>query len=562
MSLSAGKYSHRKIADHEAGLTLVEVLVAMTIFLIISTGVAATMAVGLHSAAKSRQGTSGKDIAEAQFEEMKARPFYVPYTTDHSVGTTAPVDFLSKYYPNLNSSHTVDSQGWTGWYTQSGSDAYYTEVAPAGSQGVTTTVVTRFVDNQGNIIIPPGTYNSAVSGDDNPPSQLVKVSITTSSPTNNSYNYVLNSQIQGDVGTSCSHASNSHVDIFGGTIKVITGTSEPYTALLDGSLGDAHATTGFGCTTSPQASGTGGKSQIFGGDTAVGAAAAISGPPDGQQSAGPIDVTSSDWPTPGFYDSTSAASVGSAQLEVEAEGQAAVSTESWRLQQVDGCSCDTLAGYKTWDFVNPTVTVTGGQVSGAKQIDARLQQANGSTQGSAVASFQQVNILPLQAVDSDTPSALQGIVFVRTFSASASSQANGQPGGINNSLSYSAVIGVFNPDKPASCTGDDCYDLYPSTGPQNPIQTAVNLAQSQYSLQHTLLTEWDSATTDDINNAMAASTDGTTASINIDAMIKISGQFGTEVRRSDADGSVQLINPQGQQQIWLGSVDMSIMQHD
>ncbi|MCL4309636.1 MAG: type II secretion system protein [Actinomycetota bacterium] len=559
LSASAGRTGlHQRV--NEAGMTLIEVLVAMSIFLIVAAGVAGSMIVGLRATAHSRQATQGEAVAQAQFEEMKARPYYVPYSSNPAVGTTAAVDLLARYYPGLNTSRTTDSQGWTGWYTGANGDAYYTIASPVNSQGIALTVVTRFVDNTGSIVTPPASYNSTVAGADVPPSNLVKVTITATSAQNPSNNYVFDSMISATTSESCAHSSNSHVDIFGAVLKVSTGASEPYMDYLDASLGEAHATTGFGCTPSPQASAIGGKLSLFAGPTASGASVAISGPPDAQQLAGPLDVTTSSWPIPSFLASQAQAHVESdGSHEVEADGQTTVGTQSLRLQQVDGSYDDGGDGMR-WDFVNPTVTATSGTVSNNDQIKAELEQDDGRTSGQGQVSYQQVNILPLQAVSANTPSARQGLVFVRTFSASASSDADGKPGDINNSVTYSATVGVFNPDKPADCTGDDCYDIYTSVGPQNPLQTAVDLSQAKYGLQSTLLSEWYSSSASDLASAMAASSDGTTSSINVDALMKLSGAFGSEVRLG-SDGAVTLVNPQGYQQVWLGSVDISILQN-
>ena len=103
-------------ASDDAGLTLIEVMVAMMIFLIISAGIAGAMITGLKANVSARQSTFGKEAAEQRIEEMRARPYYVPYNTDSEIGTTGDIDLLDRYYPNLSTTPSVDGEGWTGRY--------------------------------------------------------------------------------------------------------------------------------------------------------------------------------------------------------------------------------------------------------------------------------------------------------------------------------------------------------------------------------------------------------------------------------------------------------------
>ncbi len=588
MQTAAAKVRPRRLGG-EDGVTLVEVIVAMAIFLVIATAVAGAMTMGLGTTAKARAATVGKAAAQAQFEEMKSRVFYVP----HSNSTDA-IDMLAKYYPDVNTSRTTDPQGWTGWYTSGNGDAYYTKkVSLADSNGITLTVATRFVDNSGNIITPSATYDSAKSGQDYPPSMLVKVQITASwGYGGQNKSYVLNSEISATSETSCPQSSNSHADVTGAIFSVSTGTANPYTDFVGGSFGDAHASTGYGCTVSAQARATGGQMTVFGGSTTKGATVAVSGPPppDSQQSAGPINLSLSIWPA--LYLTTGSANASQSsggQNQVTAQGNTTVLLQALGLQQLATPSDDGVSGYRRWAFINPAVTVIGSNLLGGNDDDecddddggddeggctqnqmvfANLRERDGTTDANAHVAYQQVDILPLVALTANTPSAAEGLVFVRSFKADADSTVNGSPGGISNKLSYSAEIGIFNPKSPPYCVLDGCYDLYgdcptcigPAINSSNPIQTAINLAQQKYGLQRALFTEWQSFTATDITNAMAASPDGTTASISADALMKMTAKFGTEVRMNPTDGSVVLVNPLGLQQVWLGAINVSVLQ--
>lgn len=577
----------RTLASPQGGLTLVEVLLAMSIFLVISTGIAGTMIVGLKATAHARLATMGKTAAQEQIEEMRSRPFYVPYSNDTTVGTTADVDLLDRYYPDVNTNNTVDPQGWQGWYTSSGNDAYYTKVSPPDANGITRTVVTKFIDNAGNVIVPPSSYDSNATGVDTPPSSLVKVIITTSWPeAGGQGRFTLESEISatgqysagggvgGGAGSDCEHASNSHADVIGGILTAFTGTGDSYTEIVNGKFGEAHATGSYGCNPSMTASAIGGQMDVVGGSSYKGATVAVSGPPDTQQNEGPISVgPPSTYPKPTISNSYAKGKVKSEDegVEVEAEGELNIGSQSLQLEEVSGLPTGTLNGYMRWDFINPTVTVTGaGGGDDGEDIEAEIEQENGATKAEGEVAYQQISILPLKMLDwrmcpTATPSAPQGLVFIRNFKAKAESRANGEPGGASNTLTYSATVGMFNPIK-AGCTifstGDKCYDLY-QISPSNPIQN-IDLSNPGYLLQKLLFTEWYSYTTADIYNAMFASADGTNATISVDALIKITAIYGVEVNWKIANphkNLVSLVNQLGQQRSWIGAFDISVTQN-
>ena len=153
-----------KRLGNEEGLTLIEIMVSMMIFLVVSAGIAGTLITGLRSTVSARQSTFGKEIAQQRIEEMRSRTYYVQYNANPTIGTKADIDLLDIYYPNLNSSPTTDDQGWTGRY-YSGSDAHYTRTSPPDIHGVVTTVETRFIDHPKNnvdmnraVVVPPSSY--------------------------------------------------------------------------------------------------------------------------------------------------------------------------------------------------------------------------------------------------------------------------------------------------------------------------------------------------------------------------------------------------------------------
>jgi len=557
------------------GFSLVEILVAMAIFLIVSAGVTSMMLVGVRSTVGARLTTMGKEAAQQQMEAVRGRTFYVPYSSDPDVGTTSDVDILDRYYPDTVSEHVTDAWGWEGWYTQTANDAYYTVVSPEDDNSIVVTVETRFVDYTGNTIIPLSTYNSDVSGSDNPASDLLAVTVTADwLNRGDEQSYTIESMISradqaaqggssgGGGEAGCSSSSQSSIDVTGGSITAYTGTADPYTSLIGGTLGSAGGTTRYDCTSSLTANGTGGMLSIDGGSAYTAASTSVSGPPADSDSSGPMNVgPTSVWPKLYFGSSTASVSVDSDddQGTLSMAADASMTASSIELQQISGSPSGSVSNYKRWDFINPAIATTNG--SGVLAADAELVQDGGVTTATGRVSYGQINFLPLQRYTTNAPRALQGLVIIRNFQATAVSEASEADGDASNSVTYSATIGMFNSNKASSCSGDACYDFY-NISPSNPIQTAIDLNNANYKVQQALITEWYSYTTDDINSASFTSGDGSEALVSIDALLKISSRYAVEVRqRTNGQRDVQIISQQGLQKLWLGTFDISVVQN-
>lgn len=562
---------------HEHGLSLVEIMVAMMIFMVVAAGVAGTLIAGLQGTVSARQSTMGKAEAQEQIEAMRGMVFYVPYSTDPDVGTTADIDLLDVYYPNTNTTHGTDSKGWTGWYTSSASDAYYTRESPADDRGIARVVETRFVNNEGDIIVPGSGYNSNTAGADSPPSNLVQVTVTTEwQDRGRDQNYTLETMISsvsqevpaGEGGggdeSGCTHSSNTQATVTGGTFITSTGTSDPYTELVNGNLGSAYVNGSYGCTASIHAEGEGGEQVVVGGSTYTGAAADVTGPPDDSENNGPLTVgPPGAWPKPTISGSQAEAEVesDSASYELKAKSEIYVNSQTLQLQQVDGVpsgggSCTDSC--KRWDNINPALAITGNSYHPA---EVELEQVDGVSTVTGKVRFQQANLFPLQKVTPNAANASQGLIFVRDFTITSTSTASGVAGGASNSLTYSATVGMFNTSKSSSCSGDACYDLY-TISPSNPLQTAINLNDSNYKLQQAAITEWSSFTTADISSAMFASADGTVASVNVsDGLLKISMKYGSGYQLKNGSASWWTAQ-KGFQQLWLGAFDISVIQYE
>lgn len=557
-----------------AGLTLIELLVSMMIFMVVITGVAPLLITGLKTTARTRLATQGRTEAQEQIEEMRSLVYFVPFSSDINTGSTADIDLLDKYYSNSKTNQTI-VDGWKGWYTRSGNDAYYTTVKDADEFGITRTVVTRFVNNAGVVIIPSTSYDSNQMGSDTPPTVygLVRVSVTASwTDFGEDKTFSLDTIISatGQVaqgsnnggnggGGGCGSQSSASVNVPGGTFDFYTVSSGLYAPFVSGNFGEGHASfSADSCAVITAGSGIGGTVSQSGGTTWKGAQISSMGPPNQLQSAGPVSVSQpSTWPKPSITNSAvNGKAVGNIGIKLDPEGDATMPGMSLSIQQVDTWPGSLPSDYNVWDVINPVIQVTGGT---GYQAQAEIVNESGLTTGYGNISYQQINILPLQAKTSSTPSALQGLIFIRNFKATAQSKVKAQSGGASNAVTYTATIGMFNNTKASTCTGDACYTLYDISS-ASPFQTAINLNTNGFELEKALLAQGYSFTDVDIKAATTTKTDGTLATTSIDALLKVNLLVGTEVQMETANKNITLYQPQGLLKTWMGALNLTLTQ--
>jgi prepilin-type N-terminal cleavage/methylation domain-containing protein len=175
----------RDLRRAEAGLTLIEVLVALTLFAIITVGIIPLLASALRGVATTRSVTVGKTVASAAMEKMRGLPYF-----ESSEGQPTPVrtDLLDLYFPDLGTGYDSTAQTFTTTCTPTSS-------APAASGGAacppnipagyTVTFVAAFVNPgpasptpQTFTVLPPSpgyTWTTATE----PPAKLLRVTVTT-----------------------------------------------------------------------------------------------------------------------------------------------------------------------------------------------------------------------------------------------------------------------------------------------------------------------------------------------------------------------------------------------
>lgn len=178
----------------DAGFTLIEVLVGLTILAIVAAGLVPLLLAGLRASQLSRTSTLAKNLGQQRIEAMRSLPFHV----DAQNGPY--VDLLDLYYHDTSGSssslqHVVPGQTVTGQYVAAGGGAgpsgpYYKVVIPQGLlgspyQNFNQTVYSQFLepDEPAATALSASrlgsTYNNSTVGQDSPPSLLLGVTVVT-----------------------------------------------------------------------------------------------------------------------------------------------------------------------------------------------------------------------------------------------------------------------------------------------------------------------------------------------------------------------------------------------
>lgn len=184
------------------GFTLVEVIVAMGIFLVVMVAVLSQVLIGVRGSARANEVTEEKGVIEARLELMRNLPWHVAPSAEQRI------DILDRYYPNLTpSTATVDcgtataptlpGTSWTGYV--SGTRCPYEPAAgpffrtvdavdPVGSGSYVVVTDVQFLRSDlpaspapygpRAAAAPPLGYNSSTQGKDAPISAQVGVTVT------------------------------------------------------------------------------------------------------------------------------------------------------------------------------------------------------------------------------------------------------------------------------------------------------------------------------------------------------------------------------------------------
>ena len=163
----------------ERGFTLVETMVSLLVFALVTVGLVPLFATSLRGSTLARSYTVGKNTATQAMERVRGLPFFVSYASKNR-----RVDVLDLYYPNLTGGYAANS------YTTTCTATTVNPACPANiPQGMSVLYKATFVRTSTyssvpiryDIVAPPAGYRwDSATGADLPPSQLVEVLVRTS----------------------------------------------------------------------------------------------------------------------------------------------------------------------------------------------------------------------------------------------------------------------------------------------------------------------------------------------------------------------------------------------
>jgi prepilin-type N-terminal cleavage/methylation domain-containing protein len=165
----------------QEGFTLIELSVSLGLFAVVIVSLSLMFDRALSAGSQVRFDQVGKTLSQEKLEELRALPFYVPWTDE-----ARRVDLLDWYFPD-DASVTVITPDTTGSYDAAANEWDFTTTeTPLVVEGKdflrATTVQFVSVQDDGTIQAqqPEAGYQSDVASADSPASQSVKVTVTVS----------------------------------------------------------------------------------------------------------------------------------------------------------------------------------------------------------------------------------------------------------------------------------------------------------------------------------------------------------------------------------------------
>lgn len=190
---------YRSLADRlrrggdDEGFGLVEILIAMTIFSIVSISTAPLMLGGLKAGRAAQLNLQGKALGQERLEQMRNLPFHVARQNGQYL------DVLDIYFRDLQATGSLATNDTCAARSyDAGTKTYSCTINNLGSdyRAFRQVIRTTFLDFQRGTVTPPAGYNSQTSGADSPASSLLGVAVTTSwTQSGRSSSFTLRSQI-------------------------------------------------------------------------------------------------------------------------------------------------------------------------------------------------------------------------------------------------------------------------------------------------------------------------------------------------------------------------------
>lgn len=230
----------------------------MVIFAIASAALVPLFVSGAKSATSAKLNTQAKNLAQERIEQMRNLAFHI----DRQNGPF--IDLLDLYYTNANAGSTMTlSNGGVGRYvtdasTQGGPAGaaywvHFNSLASLGQPKFSQDVFTQFLRTTHTLATPLSTYDSQTVGLDQPPAQMVGVTVVTSWTSDAAHRYSTYTEIaDGGRGTSLITTQARAVALRvtanandGTTVVGVAGDTETNGSLTTGSTASVRGDSGW-----------------------------------------------------------------------------------------------------------------------------------------------------------------------------------------------------------------------------------------------------------------------------------------------------------------------------
>ena len=167
--------THRRLRNHpqaDAGFSLLEIMVAITVFAIAAAGITPLFLSSIRAAAIAKYNTQAKNLMQERIDGMRNLPYHV------ATSSGPYVDLLDTYFRDLGSSS--NSARCDTWSYASATSTYTCGIAASlGFPGFSERIDSQFIDQNRNVVVPPAIYTSqSASGADVPPSGTLGTTVT------------------------------------------------------------------------------------------------------------------------------------------------------------------------------------------------------------------------------------------------------------------------------------------------------------------------------------------------------------------------------------------------
>ena len=153
----------RRLQTHpqaDAGFSLLEIMVAITVFAIAAAGITPLFLSSIRAAAIAKYNTQAKNLMQERIDSMRNLPYHV------ATSSGPYVDLLDTYFRDLgSSSNSARCDTWS--YTSATSTYTCGIAASLGFSGFSEQIDSQFIDQDRNVVVPPAIYTSqSASGAD------------------------------------------------------------------------------------------------------------------------------------------------------------------------------------------------------------------------------------------------------------------------------------------------------------------------------------------------------------------------------------------------------------